>query len=48
MAIVLPVCTVIALRGIAVVALIAAALFWNIRTSPEVELSRELDTQTAG
>lgn len=37
-----------ALRGIAVIALIAAALFWNIRTSSKTESAPELDTQTAG
>jgi len=35
-----------ALRGIAVIALIAAALFWNLRASPELESTRGLDTQT--
>ena len=37
----------VALRGIAVIALIAAALFWRMRTRPERESARELDTQTA-
>lgn len=37
----------LALRGIAVIALIAAALFWSMRTRPELEQVRELDASTA-
>lgn len=37
----------LALRGIALIALISAALFWNMRTRPEPEQTGELDTQIA-
>jgi predicted MFS family arabinose efflux permease len=35
------------LVGIAVIALIAATLFWSMRSGPDLERTREFDTQTA-